>query len=67
MSKPTFTEMYDVLSSVLDDLDSWASSGPEGYSEDDLERREHYDEFLNRLAVVLQDEKQDKVARFLAL
>jgi len=70
MSHPSLSEIYDAFAEALSDLDSWQSCGPEGYTPEELARRESYDDVLDRLALAMKDElavKNDRVARFLAL
>lgn len=47
---PTYEELQDALTNCLDDLNAWASSGPEGFTKDERKRAAGYQRILDRAA-----------------
>ena len=46
---PPLGEVADALSDMIDLADAWATSGPEGYTEEERRRRNRADRILARL------------------
>lgn len=65
MPKVEWAEVYDAISDMLKDIESWANASAEGFTENEAARMNEWLELLDRIDDMMSAET--KVDRFLAL